>query len=115
MEQLNRIELRGNVGNISLQSVGTRLAARFTLATNYAYKDKEGAAVIETTWHNINAWQGKGICNLREIQKGSKVYVSGRLRTQRFVGADGEERYSYEVVARTVSLIELEDGLQCEF
>ena len=56
MEQLNRIELRGNVGNIKLQTVGDKLAARFTVATNYAYKDKDGSAVIETTWHNINAW-----------------------------------------------------------
>ncbi|MCQ2174329.1 MAG: single-stranded DNA-binding protein [Bacteroidales bacterium] len=115
MEQLNRIELRGNVGNIKLQTVGDKLAARFTVATNYAYKDKDGSAVIETTWHNVNAWQGRGIANLHDIKKGSKVYVSGRLRSQKFQGEDQTERNFYEIIPKTVTLIEDDEKLQCEF
>lgn len=49
MEQLNKVELRGNVGSYKLQTVGEKQVIRFTLATNYAYKDKTGAAQIETT------------------------------------------------------------------
>ena len=37
MEQLNRIELRGNVGNVRLSNVGESLVARFSLATNFMY------------------------------------------------------------------------------
>ena len=50
MEQINKIELRGNVGNVKLQTVGNNENIRFSVATNYAYKDKEGRPVIETTW-----------------------------------------------------------------
>ncbi len=49
MEQINRIELRGNVGNVKLQNVGNSEVIRFSLATNYAFKGKDGNPVIETT------------------------------------------------------------------
>ena len=55
MEQINRIVLRGNVGNVKLQNVGNSEVIRFSLATNYAFKGKDGNPVIETTWHNITA------------------------------------------------------------
>ena len=57
MEQLNRIELRGTVGSVRLQTFNGNQMIRFTLATNYAFKDKEGMAVIDTAWHNIVAWR----------------------------------------------------------
>lgn len=116
MEQLNRIELRGNVGTIRLQTLAyNRIAARFTVATNYAYKDKDGGAVIETTWHSVNAWQGKGIADLSRITKGSKVYVCGRLRSQKFVGEDQQERTVYEVIPSSLVLLDEKEQLQCEF
>ena len=49
MEQLNRIELRGTVGSVRLQTFSENVMARITVATNYAYKDREGAAVIDTS------------------------------------------------------------------
>ena len=55
MEQLNRIELKGIVGNVRIQTFDESRMARIGLATNYAYKDRDGAAVIDTSWHNIIA------------------------------------------------------------
>ena len=49
MEQLNRIEIRGHVGNVNVVAVGDAKVAHFSLATNYAYKGKDGTPVIETT------------------------------------------------------------------
>lgn len=49
MEQLNRIELKGNVGNVKVQTVGDNEVARFSVATNYVFKGKDGQPVIETT------------------------------------------------------------------
>ncbi len=104
MEQLNRIELRGNVGNIRLSNVGESQVARFSLATNFIYKGKEGDAVIETTWHNIVAWSGKGMPDLQKIEKGMPLYVCGRLRSSRFTGNDGTEKQIYEVVANKIAV-----------
>lgn len=103
MEQLNKIEIRGNVGNVNILRVGNTRVAHFSVATNFAYKDRNGEPVIETTWHNVTAWEGnKGIPPLECINKGFPLYVVGRLRTQKFISGDGSERTSYDVIASTI-------------
>ena len=114
MEQMNKIELRGNVGSVRVQNVGQTHVARISLATNYVYKNREGDPVIETTWHNISAWEGHGVQNLESIVKGSKVYVQGRPRIQKYTGADGIERNSTDVLANRLVLIEGDEPLQYE-
>ena len=46
-QYINRVELQGIVGTSKVISIGDKKAVRFSLATNYAYKDKEGYPVIE--------------------------------------------------------------------
>ncbi|MBQ5980174.1 MAG: single-stranded DNA-binding protein [Bacteroidales bacterium] len=107
MEQLNRIEIRGNVGNVNILKVGNTRVAHFSVATNFAYKDRNGEPVIETTWHNVTAWEGnKGIPSLDGICKGFPIYVIGRLRTQKYVSGDGSEKTSYDVIANSVEPVE---------
>ena len=55
MEFINRIELVGVVGTIRRQSFSGRTVANFSVVAEYAYKDKNGGDVIETTWHNVVA------------------------------------------------------------
>ena len=114
MEQLNRIELRGNVGNVRVLTTAGRRMAKFTLATNYAYKDRGGNPVIETTWHNVVAWEGAQICPIEKIEKGAKIYVSGRVKIQKYVDANEIERVSYEVQASRVVPVDGDDMLQYE-
>lgn len=114
MEQINRIELRGLVGNVNTQTYPQGKVCHFTVATNYAYKDKTGSPVIETTWHYVTAWESKGICDLVRIVKGAKVYVCGRLKTQKFTGSDGLERTSYDVLASRVVSIDDDEVLNYE-
>jgi len=104
MEQINKIELRGNVGNVRLQNVGGKQVVRFSLATNYSYKAKNGDGVIETTWLNISAWEGKGMPDFSKIEKGSTVHVTGRIRSSKYTNSQGEERQSYEVSASQLSI-----------
>lgn len=114
MEQINRIELRGAVGSVSKQAYDQGRVAHFTMATNYAYNDRNGGAVIETTWHNVTAWEGKCIPDLDEISKGAKLHVVGRLRIQKFVAQTGEEKVSVDVIANRVTVLKNEDPLQYE-
>ncbi|MCQ2159147.1 MAG: single-stranded DNA-binding protein [Bacteroidales bacterium] len=114
MEQLNRIELRGIVGNVKRQIISDKEMARINVATSRAYRDKSGAAVIETTWHNVVIWDVERIADVQALEKGAKVRVEGRVRTQKFTGADEIERTQYEVVATKVSAIENSDTLQYE-
>lgn len=109
MEQLNRIELKGNVGSIRVND-GThgKKVARINIATNYLYKDGEGNPQVETTWHSIYAEEGNGITAeaLTGIGRGYLVHVAGRLRDLRHLGPDGTERQAFEVVADKVEVLD---------
>ena len=111
---MNRIELRGNVGSVKVQTTNDKKMARFTLATNKAYKGRNGEPVIETTWHNVIAFEGKSVQNLDRLEKGSKVFVVGRLRIQKYAGLDGIERITCDVLANRLNLIEEDDSLEYE-
>ena len=107
MEQLNRIEIRGNVGNVNILKVGNGRVAHFSVATNFAYKGRNGEPVIETTWHYVTAWEGnKGIPSLDIIEKGFPIYVTGRLKMQKYTGQDGIDKTSYEVIAYSIEKVE---------
>lgn len=99
MEHINRIELQGRVGNIRTNIVGDTKVANFSLATDYLYKTRDGAAISETTWHNVVAWSGKNMPDLDRIEKGTPLHLTGRLRTSRYTSADGTEKQFYEVLA----------------
>lgn len=114
MEQLNRIEIRGNVGNVNILKVGDAMVAHFSVATNFAYKGRNGEPNIETTWHNVTAWEGnKGIPSLDIIAKGFPVYVVGRLRSQKYTANDGTEKTSMEVIASSVEAVDEVVSTQC--
>lgn len=105
MEQLNQVQLRGYIGNIRIQNVGGSKVARFSVATNLAYRGQDGCCIIETTWHNVVAWEGKDIIDLDKLLKGTSVEITGRIRNQRYTGEDGIDRYSTEILARSLCII----------
>ena len=106
MEQLNKVELRGIVGSVRVQTFDENLMARIGLATNFAYKDREGTAVIDTSWHNVIAWEGRNIQNLEKIEKGTKLRVIGRIRYQNYTGLDGVDRTGTDILANQIQIIE---------
>lgn len=114
MEQLNQVMLRGIIGSVRTNNISGSLCARFTVATNYAYKAKDGTAVIETTWHNVSAFESSRIQGLDSLQKGDKISVTGRLVNQRYVGEDGTERTYCEIRASAVEKIETDEPLNLE-
>lgn len=114
MEQINRIELRGLVGMVRLQETVGKKVAHFTLATSSAFNDRNGSAVIDTQWHNVSAWEGKNITGLEKIKKGSKVKVIGRVRYNKYTGADGIDRVATDIVASKLEIISSDETLQYE-
>jgi len=109
MEYLNKIQIRGTVGNIVKSFVveETRVVS-FSVATNYAYKDRDGNAVIETTWFNVRAIAGKAIVNTDSIKRGSSVYVEGRMRAYRYTCEGGHSRDTYEIIPSKVEVLDEE-------
>jgi len=106
MQQINKVLLRGHVGSVRVQTVADKQVARFSVATNYAYKARGGEMVVETSWLSVTAWQGPKMPDLSEIVKGKAVEVNGRIRTQRYTDADGVERSAYEILANQVAILD---------
>ena len=110
MEYINTIEIQGRVGIVRTNIVNDTMVANFSVATDFFYKGRDGAGVNETTWHNVVAWSGKDMPDLSKITVGMPIYVTGRMRTSKFTGADGNDRYYYEVLANRVRFVAEETG-----
>ena len=105
MEFINCIEIAGVVGRIQRQTVSSYKMANFSLVTEYGFKDRSSCSVIETTWHNVVAWEGEHIPSLDGIERGSHVRVIGRQRARRYTDSSGESRTLFEVVASGVEVL----------
>ena len=105
-QYINRVELQGIVGTSKVISIGDKKAVRFSLATNYAYKDKEGYPVIKTTWHACSVWAERE-ADLTMYRKGTPLHIEGRIRNIRYTDASGCERTTLEVVETKIERVEL--------
>lgn len=104
MEQLNRVELRGIVGNVRESQIGNLFLVTMAVATNYAYKAKDGSAVIDTTWHSVE----KFFDSPQGFNRGDRVEVVGRLKIQRYMHDDGTMASSTYVVASSIKKLDEE-------
>lgn len=105
MDYINKIELQGEIGAIRLSNINNMQVASFSLATEFLSKNHLGDIACETTWHHVCAWEGKNICDLSLLGKGSKVRVIGRMRTSRYTSVDGNEKTFHEVLASELSIV----------
>ena len=104
MEFINKIELRGIVGNVNTNKVGNTSVTRFSVATENSYKSTDGAIVIDTTWHSCTAWESPKN-KTADIKRGSIVHLYGRIRNSRYMTADGTERTISEIVVNEVTVL----------
>lgn len=88
-----------------MNETGSGQIVRFSLATNYIYKSSDGSPVIETTWHNCLAFEGKHVSGLDRIAKGTAVHLTGRIRCRRFVDINNAERNETEIVADSLEVL----------
>ena len=105
MEHINKIEIQGRVGTVRANEFNGSKVVNFSVVTDYLYKTRDGAAVNESTWHNVVAWESRDIKNLDMIEKGIHVNVTGRLRQSRYTSSDGTEKQFYEILAYKVQIV----------
>lgn len=100
MSGVNRVILLGNLGGdpeMKTFEDGNKLA-RFSLATNETYKNKNGERVTNTEWHRVVVRRG-GLADVVEkyLKKSDQVYIEGKIRTRKWQDNDGNNRYTTEV------------------
>ena len=105
MEQLNKVELRGIVGNARVQNIGDTSMIRFSVATDHVFRDKNGGVVVETAWQQVVAFKNDSMPALSAIVRGAGVEVVGRLRNNRFLDSNGNERTVTEILASKLSIV----------
>jgi len=110
---VNKAILIGNVGaDPELRyTPGGSAVTNFNMATNESWTDNSGERQERTEWHRIVVWGRLAeICN-QYLRKGSKVYIEGRLQTRSWEGQDGQKRYTTEVVARDMQMLDSRDEM----
>ena len=110
---LNKVFLIGNVGkdpNVRYTSKGDPVAT-FPLATSEVWRDKDGQIQERTDWHNIVAWRKLAEIIQELVNKGSRVFVEGRIQTRSFEDRSGERRYITEIVAENLLLLGPRTGM----
>ena len=109
MEFINKIELQGTVGNAKVSTIGENKSVRFSLCTQTAYNSESRDAVIDCTWFNCLAWEGKKTKDATKIKSHDMVHLKGRVRTHSYVGADGTDRYTWEVLCHELEILPKQD------
>ena len=80
--------------------------ADFSVATNEKWTDHSGKKQERTEWHSVAVWGKLAEACGKHLKKGSKVYVRGKLRTEKWKDSDGAERQRTRVVASTVQFLD---------
>lgn len=110
---INKVILIGNLGadpeSRVLPSGGT--VTNINLATSEAWKDKQSGQMQERTeWHRVVFFNRLGEIAAEYLRKGSKVYVEGSLRTRKWQGQDGQDRYTTEIVGNEMQMLDSRGG-----
>lgn len=103
---LNQVVLVGNLGNDpELRMVaGGQAVLTMRLATTESYLDRDRNRQERTEWHTVTVWGKRAEGLSRILSKGSKICVTGGLRTSSWDGNDGTKRYRTEIQARQIVL-----------
>lgn len=110
---INKVILVGNIGGDpeTRYMPNGGAVTNITLATSDSWKDKNTGQMNERTeWHRIVFFNRLAEIAGEYLRKGSKVYVEGALRTRKWQGQDGQDRYTTEIVASEMQMLDGRNG-----
>ncbi len=115
---VNKVILIGNLGKdpeVRYSPSGAAVA-KVTIATSDSWKDKQTGELQERTeWHNVVFFSRLAEIVGEYLRKGSKVYIEGRLQTSKWQGQDGNDRYTTEIVANEMQMLDSRGGGSASF
>ena len=82
------------------------MVTNLRIATSEQWKDKNGERIQRTEWHRVVTFRRLAeICG-NYLSKGSLVYVEGRIQTRSWDDKEGNKRYTTEIVASTMQMLD---------
>jgi single-strand DNA-binding protein len=110
---INKVILIGNLGadpEVRYMPSGNAVT-NVNLATSESWKDKQSGQMQERTeWHRVVFFNRLAEIAGEYLRKGSKVYIEGSLRTRKWQGQDGQDRYTTEIVASEMQMLDGRGG-----
>jgi len=110
---INKVILIGNLGQdpeVRFTPSGTAVA-NLNLATSDTWMDKQtGQRQERTEWHRIVLFNKTAEIAQQYLKKGSKVYIEGRLQTRKWQDQNGQDKYSTEIVANDMQMLDSRGG-----
>ncbi len=110
---INKVILIGNVGGdpeVRYMPNGNAVTT-LSIATSESWKDKTtGEKQDRTEWHRVVCFNRLGEIAGEYLRKGSKIYIEGSLRTRKWQDQQGQDRYTTEIVANDVQMLDSKGG-----
>ncbi len=110
---LNKVTLIGRLGadpEVRYMPNGGAVT-NIRLATTRRWKDKQtGERSDETEWHRVVLFTRLAEIAGEYLKKGSLVYIEGRIRTQKWQDQSGQDRYTTEIVAEQMQMLDSRSG-----
>ena len=107
---VNKVILVGNCGQDPETRVIPSTGASVTnlsVATSESWKDKvTGDQQERTEWHRVVFFNRLAEIAGEYVRKGSKMYIEGSLRTRKWQGQDGQDRYTTEIVGSEMQMLD---------
>lgn len=106
---VNKVILLGNLGgDPEFKSMPNGNAVtNITVATSESWKDKQtGQQQERTEWHRVVFFNRLAEIAGQYLKKGSKVYIEGSLRTRKWQDQNGGDRYTTEIVASEMQMLD---------
>ena len=112
---VNKVILIGNLGQdpeVRFLPSGSPVC-NLRLATTDTWTDRQsGQRQERTEWHSVVMFNKLAEIAQQYVKKGSRLYIEGRLQTRKWQGQDGQDRYSTEIVANDMQMLDSRSGAQ---
>jgi single-strand DNA-binding protein len=106
---INKVIIVGNLGadpEVRYSPSGGAVA-NLRVATSEKWKDKQTGEMQERTeWHKVVLYNNLGEIAGKYLRKGSKVYIEGSLRTNKWQDKSGADRYTTEIIANEMQMLD---------
>tara|TARA_B100000927_G_scaffold134947_1_gene108875 strand:+ start:5932 stop:6351 length:420 start_codon:yes stop_codon:yes gene_type:complete len=114
---VNKVLIIGNLGSdpeIKYTKAGDPVA-NLSIATSESWKDKNSGDLQEKVeWHRVVMFSRLAEIAEQYLKKGSKVFVEGKLQTRKWQDQEGKDRYTTEVVAKEMTMLDSRSSSQTQ-
>ena len=106
---VNKVILVGNLGQKPeiRYTKASKPIASFSIATSESWKDKTTGDMVEKTeWHNVTFFGRIAEVAEQYLDKGSKVFVEGKLQTDKWEDENGNKRSATKIIGNNMQMLD---------